>query len=417
MRLRLPRELPTYLLLALVIAFVVASAWLGVTRLDTLVDLDEATARGAETAHSLQALRNAVSDIEIAGRGYVLTGNASDRELYDRARRAIPPLLASVRDRVRDNPEELALVESLVPLIARRTALTGAAIEAHGSNSLAPDARILGGDETTESIRAIIAKLDAGEQEEIARDRGTLAASMGAARRDRYLLSSVTVLCAFLLVMAVQRLKSFMPPEPRGAPIGATASAPTNDDRIALLLYDAMLRARLALKTYAESEVGERFRDVLAAIEKARDAHGWLAAKPDSALSCGPELGPALAALAQRYQREGGPSLKTRADQTIAIADGDTCLLIYRAAEWALEAIVARKHSGEIALHFAAGQGEATLRIVALPDKPDLPLLLSPDEDEDAAVLKDAAEALGGRFVATRGVTGLSLLLAVPLRG
>jgi CHASE3 domain sensor protein len=418
MRLRPSRVLPAYLLLALVVAFAVASAWIGIARLDTIIALDEVSSRSAATVHDLQALRNAVGAIEIAGRGYALSGDPADVELYERARREIPDLLASLRDRVRDDTDELALIERLVPLIGRRTVLTGAAIEARRSVTPTSDIKILDGRETSAAIAATLATLEAREQEQLARDRGTLIASIDAARRDRYLLSSVIVLLAFLLVMAVRRLKSFIPPEPHGAQGGPPAPPPRPDERIALLLYDAMLRARLGLEAHAESNAGRRFRDLLAAVEDARDAHDRIAAEPEG-LPCspplGPELGPALAALAKRYERTGGPTVKIVADQTVTIAERDACLLVYRAAEWALEAVALRKHSGEIALHFSAEGGEATLRIVALPDKPDLPLALSPDEDDDAAVLEHAAAELGGRFVAMRGVTGFSLLLAIPL--
>ena len=416
MRSRLPRVLPTYLLLTLVIVFAVASAWLGLTRLDTIVGLDESSSRNAETVHNLQALLNAVVDIETSGRGYVLTGDPADLDVYARARRDIPSLLASLRDRVRDDPDELALVESLVPLIARRTVLTGAAIEQR-RNAPPPNtgAEITGGKEATEAIRGIIATLDVREQEQLARDRGTLIASIDAARRDRYLLASVIVLLAFLLFMAVRRLESYIPPEPRGGESGR-APAEHPEARIALLLYDALLRARLALKAHADSPASERFHDLLVAVENARDAHDRASADLERVLPCGTQIAPALAALAQRYERPGGPTVKAAVDQAVDVADRDACLLVFRVAEWALEAVALRKHSGEITLHFSAEHGEAILRIVALPDKPDLPLAFSPDEDDDAAVLEHAAAAQGGRFVATRGVTGFSLLVAVPLR-
>lgn len=412
MRLRLPRVLPTYLLLALVIVFAIVSAWLGLTRLDAIIGLEQASTRSAETAHTLQELRNAALDIDIAGRGYALSGDGDDLVLYERARRDVPQLLAQLRDRVRNDPDELALVESLVPLIARVTALSRAAIEQRRGAPAQADAGIPGDGQTTEAIRGIITSLEAREQTQLARDSGTLAASIDAARRDRYLLASVIVLLAFLLFMAVRRLQSFLPPEPRVGGIkapGAPAERP--DARIALLLYDAMLRARLAASAHADSAAGERFRDLVAAIEHAR-----LAAPVANVLPSGAELAPALAALARRYERTGGPTVRVIADQTVSIAERDPCLLVYRTAEWALEAIALRKHAGEIALHFAAEHGEATLGIVALHDKPDLALVLSPDEEDDVAMLERAAATLGGRLVVAHGVTGFSLLLALPLR-
>ncbi len=73
-----------------------------------------------------------------------------------------------------------------------------------------------------------------------------------------------------------------------------------------------------------------------------------------------------------------------------------------------------RKRSGEITLHFIGDGENASLRIVALPDNPDLPLRLSPKETDEANVLQQAAALLGGSFSVSRGPTGFALVLAVP---
>ena len=157
MRLRTPPVFPTYLLLLLVVVFAIASAWIGLARLDSIERLDESSARAAVTVHDLQALQNDVIDIETSARGFVLTGDAADLEAYERARRDIPALLTSLRDRLRDNPDALALVESLVPLIARRTALSGAAIEQKRNapdKPMPPEEGLTGqGDSPTRSAR------------------------------------------------------------------------------------------------------------------------------------------------------------------------------------------------------------------------------------------------------------------------
>jgi CHASE3 domain sensor protein len=417
----IPPVLPTYLLLVLVIFFAIASAWLGLERLDTIERLDESSIKAAQTVHDLQALQNAVVDIETSARGYVLTGDAADIELYERARRNVPLLLTSLRDRMRDNPEALALVESLVPLIAKRTALSGAAIEQKRS---APDAALPSeegrpGKEATDAIRAVIAKLEAREQEQLAHDRRALVADIEAARRDRYLLTAVIVLLTVLLFLAVRRLKSLIPPELR-IDLESAVDVPkipvTADGRVASLLQDALLRTRIAAAaTPANTPEAERLHALAAAMERARDEHLLAEVDLKQQRPEAENVIEALGLLAKSYSDLGGPTVKATMEQTVAIKSREKSFLIYRAAEWALEAMALRKHSGAITLHFNSDSENASLRILALPDKPDLPLRFTPKESDEANVLQQATTLIGGTFVISGGPMGFAVLLIIPV--
>ncbi len=417
----IPPVVPTYLLLVLVIVFALASAWLGLSRLDTIERLDESSTRAALTVHDLQALQNDVVDIETSARGFVLTGDAADIELYERARRDIPLLLTSLRDRLRDNRDALALVESLVPLVAKRTALSGAAIEQKRS---APDVALPSedgrpGKEATDAIRAVIATLLAREQEQLASDRRTLVADIEAARRDRYLLAAVVVLLAVLLFLAVRRLKSFIPPELRidlASAVDVPRITVTTDGRVATLLQDALLRTRIAAAaTPDNTPEAERLHALAVAMEHARDEHLRAEADLKQERPEAENVIEALSLLAKSYSDLGGPTVKATMEQTVAVTGGDKSFLIYRAAEWALEAMALRKHSGEITLHFNSDSENASLRILALPDKPDSPLRFSPKESDEANVLQQATTLIGGTFVISRGPTGFAVLLMIPV--
>ena len=417
----IPPVVPTYLLLVLVIVFALASAWLGLSRLDTIERLDESSTRAALTVHDLQALQNDVVDIETSARGFVLTGDAADIELYERARRDIPLLLTSLRDRLRDNPDALALIESLVPLVAKRTALSGAAIEQKRS---APDVALPSedgrpGKEATDAIRAVIATLLAREQEQLASDRRTLVADIEAARRDRYLLAAVVVLLAVLLFLAVRRLKSFIPPELRidlASAVDVPRITVTTDGRVATLLQDALLRTRIAAAaTPDNTPEAERLHALAVAMEHARDEHLRAEADLKQERPEAENVIEALSLLAKSYSDLGGPTVKATMEQTVAVTGGDKSFLIYRAAEWALEAMALRKHSGEITLHFNSDSENASLRILALPDKPDSPLRFSPKESDEANVLQQATTLIGGTFVISRGPTGFAVLLMIPV--
>jgi len=417
----IPPVLPTYLLLLVVVVFAIASAWLGLGRLDTIERLDESSTRSALTVHDLQALQNDVVDIETSARGFVLTGDAADIELYERARRDVPLLLTSLRDRLRDNPDALALIESLVPLVAKRTALSGAAIEQKRS---APDVALPSeegrpGKEATDAIRAVIATLLAREQEQLASDRRMLVADIAAARRDRYLLAAVIVLLAVLLFLAVRRLKTFIPPELR-IDLESTVDVPripvTTDGRVATLLQDALLRTRIAAAaTPANTPEAERLHALAVAMEHARDEHLRAEADLKQERPEAENVIEALGLLAKSYSDLGGPTVKATMEQTVAVTGRDKSFLIYRAAEWALEAMALRKHSGEISMHFSSDSENASLRILALPDKPDLPLRFSPKESDEANVLQQATTLIGGTFVISRGPTGFAVLLMIPV--
>ena len=417
----IPPVLPTYLLLLVVVVFAIASAWLGLGRLDTIERLDESSTRSALTVHDLQALQNDVVDIETSARGFVLTGDAADIELYERARRDVPLLLTSLRDRLRDNPDALALIESLVPLVAKRTALSGAAIEQKRS---APDVALPSeegrpGKEATDAIRAVIATLLAREQERLGSDRRMLVADIEAARRDRYLLTAVIVLLAVLLFLAVRRLKTFIPPELR-IDLESTVDVPripvTTDGRVATLLQDALLRTRIAAAaTPANTPEAERLHALAAAMEHARDEHLRVEADLKQERPAAENVIEALGLLAKSYSDLGGPTVKATMEQTVAVSSRDKSFLIYRAAEWALEAMALRKHSGEISMHFNSDGENASLRILALPDKPDLPLRFSPKESDEANVLQQATTLIGGTFVISRGPTGFAVLLMIPV--
>lgn len=416
-----PPFLPTYLLLLLVIGFAIGSAWLGLTRLDSIERLDESSARAARTVHDLQALQNAVVDIETSARGFVLTGDAADLELYERARRDVPVLLTSLRDRMRNEPDELALVETLVPLIAKRTEISAGAIEQKRSapdRPLPPEAA-RPGKEATDTIRAVIATLEARERDQLARDRRVLVADIEAARRDRYLLAAVIVLLAVLLFLAVRRLKSFIPPEIRIDPKSAVKleKAPISmDGRVATLLQDALLRTRLAAAaTPADSPAAERLHALVSAMQHASDEHLRAEADLDLPRLEQENIIEALGLLAKSYSDLGPPIVKATTEQTVTLSSREKSFLIYRSAEWALEAMALRKHSGEITLHFAFDGENASLRVLALPDKPDVPLRLSPKESDEANVLQQAATLVGGTFVVSRGPTGFAVLLSIPV--
>ncbi len=415
MRPRIPPLLPTYFLLVLVVVFAVGSLWVGLDQLGTIERLAASRAESAATVQELQSLGDTLNDIVTSAQGYARTGANENLDLFERARRSIPTQLTRLRDRMRDSPSELTLVERLVPLIARTTALAGAAIERTApAENEAPEAGATYRD-SFEAIRAIITNLESREQDELARDGRALTAALSSAQILQYALAVLIVLLAGLLFMAARRLSSFIPPAPRpdaasAVELGGESPAASNA-RIAMLLDDAIARARLAAAgaTRDDPAAGESLRSSIEAIERTPLApHGE--PRPGA-----PTVVDGLALLARAYSQPGGLSVEPTLDRSVPISGREKTFVIDRVAEWGLEAVARRKRAGEVTLVFSGNEGDASLRILALLDSPDLPLRLSPREREEADFLQHAAASLGGRFVVTHGPTGFALVLTIPL--
>ncbi|HYR00568.1 MAG TPA: CHASE3 domain-containing protein [Casimicrobiaceae bacterium] len=416
MRPRIPPLLPTYVLLVLVVVFAAGSLWVGLGQLDTIERLAESRAESAATVQELQSLASTLNDIVTSAQGYARNGASENLDLFERARRTVPTQLTRLRDRMRDSPSELALVERLVPLIARTTALADAAIEHLRSApaSEAPEAPAAYRD-SVEAIRVIIANLESRERDDLAHDGRALTAALSSAQILQFALAGLSVLLVGLLFVAARRLSSFIPPAPRvdaaaSVDLGGESPAASNA-RIAMLLDDAVARARLAAVAAARDDPAavESLRSSIEAIERTALApHG----EPRPGAST---VVDGLALLARAYSQPGGLTVEPTLDRSVAISGREKAFVVDRVAEWGLEAIARRKRSGEITLVFSGNEDDASLRLLALLDPPDVPLRLSPREREETDFLQRAAASLGGRLVVTHGPTGFALVLTLPL--
>jgi CHASE3 domain sensor protein len=280
-KIRIPPFLPAHTILVLALAYAAASLWLGLNRLESIAAIADSGTQSAATVQGLEGLLIDVGDIETAARGYMLTGDERYLEPFDRGRRNVPGLLSELRDRMRDDPTELATIERLVPLIAARTETAAAGIERKRS---APDKPYTGGSggrgkEASDEIRRIVMDLVGRERGQLARDRTTLENTLREARRDMYLMSALTLLVVVLLYYAVRRLRAFIPFEPvirvddkvDAAPADSPASRHFD---VAALISDALLRARLAFAAAAPASAERaHLQSLVATLEDARDKH------------------------------------------------------------------------------------------------------------------------------------------------
>ena len=420
MRLSIPPFLPPYVVLALVVAYAIGSLWLGLVRLDAITQLTESTARGRATLDDVQSLQVALSEIESMGPVAIPASDDGLAETFARERGRVPALLSALRDRVRDDASELALVEELVPLIAERMTLVASSIERRRGEADSPSQGPVGqgGKGTHERMRAILAAVRDRELRELENDRESRRRAIAEARRDLYLMAGVTLVLVAALFVAVRRLRSFVALVPgrgeKSLAIASHASSAAKDAGVGTLLRDAMLRARLA-EAAAPVGVGpgEHLGALVAAIEQALRARA-AAYDGEPVPSDAQGVVGALTMLAEVYSRPDGLAIRATIDQSARIRDAQKVFLVFRAAEWALEAIALRKRAGNVTLELAASGDRVFVRIHALTDNPKLPVTLTPKESEEANVLRQGVAAVAGTFIVGEGPTGFSLTLTLP---
>jgi signal transduction histidine kinase/CheY-like chemotaxis protein len=144
-----------------------------------------------EVRRQVERLKSAVIDIETGQRGYLLIGRPSYLEPYHRARDELRAIQATLRDLASDNPAQVARIDRLYGLIARRVALSEETIEMAGrGQGAAAIRRVANGDGAAlmEQIRVQLGAIDADEarlfaerQERVAAERRNVVIAVVAA--------------------------------------------------------------------------------------------------------------------------------------------------------------------------------------------------------------------------------------------
>jgi CHASE3 domain sensor protein len=75
-----------------------------------------------EALRNISALEKGVLEAESGGRGYLLTGESSYFDSYNRAQADIPKLVEALRQAVSDNPRQAQRLDELSPSIEARLA-------------------------------------------------------------------------------------------------------------------------------------------------------------------------------------------------------------------------------------------------------------------------------------------------------
>ncbi len=175
-----------------------------------LQDTAEYVSRSDEFLNKLSAFELHLMEADSAARGYLLAADDQYIPAYEKSRSQLVLDMRAIQQSVANNQSEqegtrateMSLVESLRPLLSKKTAILKAAIDARQEHGLDTAAQMLGDgqdESVTKDIRAIIGQLRDGEKGRL-KDRSNLSAAIG--RSSTAVVLMATVLSAVILTLA-----------------------------------------------------------------------------------------------------------------------------------------------------------------------------------------------------------------------
>jgi PAS domain S-box-containing protein len=120
-----------------------------------------------EVRGSLQGILSLVEEIESGQRGYIITGESSFLEPYQRATDSIEERLMHVKTLIADEPQLQAHIETLISLVKSRIALAAESIKLRRSRGFAAARALIlsgKGEHEMEQIRALITEMREAEE-------------------------------------------------------------------------------------------------------------------------------------------------------------------------------------------------------------------------------------------------------------
>ncbi|UPK39902.1 CHASE3 domain-containing protein [Bradyrhizobium sp. 186] len=147
-------------------------------------------------------LRVLMRRAESAARGYELYRNPSFSDEFQAARAGIAPALADLKRAVRDNPDQVALIEGTEPLAQRRIEIAAEVMRLRAENDQAGIAVLQGKAEGRGLMEAVMGNLDRLSAEE----ERLLTARTSDSRRTGIVLLGIDVAGAMLILLLVALL-------------------------------------------------------------------------------------------------------------------------------------------------------------------------------------------------------------------
>ncbi|TWO78901.1 CHASE3 domain-containing protein, partial [Denitratisoma oestradiolicum] len=123
-----------------------------------LTETAQLVSRTLEVQGRLKDLMNAMDDMQIAQRGYVITGEDSYLEPYHAARDQLDGILRGLKELTADSAEQQRRLEHIGPVISARVAYTGEIVELRRTKGFEPARKLMvtgKGKKLTDELQAI----------------------------------------------------------------------------------------------------------------------------------------------------------------------------------------------------------------------------------------------------------------------
>src|SRR5579863_8253611 len=136
-------RMPMVTMLIIASAMVIAIGLLSLQSSDSRRTADVELNVSRQIRNTTDDLLALLTDAETAQRGYLLTGKETYLEPYNRAKTAIPPVLARLDSATRSNSGQAERVAALQPVLAAKLQELSKTIEIRRSEGLAPALEIV----------------------------------------------------------------------------------------------------------------------------------------------------------------------------------------------------------------------------------------------------------------------------------
>ncbi|HTF87620.1 MAG TPA: CHASE3 domain-containing protein [Planctomycetota bacterium] len=146
-----------------VLGLIAVGAWLSVMKLRTDAEMSR---HSNEVIAHLESLLSTATDAETGARGYIITGDESFLDPYQRALGTSEDELRWLREATSDNPAQQQRLSTLTPLIATRMEVAGSAIEQRRNDGFAAARNAIAdgsGKQLHDQIRQLLSEMKAAE--------------------------------------------------------------------------------------------------------------------------------------------------------------------------------------------------------------------------------------------------------------
>jgi PAS domain S-box-containing protein len=191
-----------------IIVVLIAMRVVNTLNLQRVYSTSEAVAHTFEVKVDLQKVLTVAVDAETGERGFIITGDVTNLEPYDRARNAISSDIAQLRRLTADNREQQADLDRLSALAAVKLEELANAIEQRRVSGLAAAQAVVAtnlGKHTIDEMRLIVDRMGAREHGLLAARTAQAAQSYRAALLSGFLTTGLALVVVIALLMGTRR--------------------------------------------------------------------------------------------------------------------------------------------------------------------------------------------------------------------